>query len=153
MDNIKIFVDTNIFPEYIEHRKQYNYVKLLLDALRKGKFRGFVSQGGIYTLAYLTERSLKGYGIHRPELTEQLRVIMKGIVSIVEPIAMSSYSIHSAIDDILFKDMEDSFQYQCAVENKCNVLVTINMGDFSQADQNILEILSPKAFVEKYLQE
>ena len=52
----------------------------------------------------------------------------------------------SSVDDI-----EDSFQYQCAVQNKCDALVTINLKDYRNADTSAMEILSPEAFVSRFL--
>ena len=43
------------------------------------------------------------------------------------------------------------FEYQCAVQNKCDALVTINLKDYRNADTSAMEILSPEAFVSKYL--
>ncbi len=48
-------------------------------------------------------------------------------------------------------DAEDSFQYQCALQNKCDALITINLKDYSNADTAKMEILSPTEFVEKFL--
>ena len=76
---MKVFLDTNIFLEYFERRRQYEAVSQLLSAI------------------------------------------------------------------------EDSFQYQCAVQNKCDALVTINLKDYRNADPSAMEILSPEAFVSRYL--
>ncbi len=76
---MKVFLDTNIFLEYFECRRQYEAVSQLLSAI------------------------------------------------------------------------EDSFQYQCAVQNKCDALVTINLKDYRNADTSAMEILSPEAFVSRYL--
>ena len=76
---MKVFLDTNIFLEYFERRRQYEAVSQLLSAV------------------------------------------------------------------------EDSFQYQCALQNKCDALVTINLKDYGNADTSVMEILSPEAFVSKYL--
>ena len=51
----------------------------------------------------------------------------------------------------LFLDMENNFQYGCALENRCHVLITINANDFKNADSSQIEILTPAAFVEKYM--
>jgi predicted nucleic acid-binding protein len=48
-------------------------------------------------------------------------------------------------------DVEDSFQYQCAVQNKCDVLVTINLKDYRGVDNSRIEVLSPTEFASKYL--
>ncbi len=42
-------------------------------------------------------------------------------------------------------------KYRCALENRCHVLITINDNDFKNADQSQIEILTPSAFVEKYI--
>ena len=55
------------------------------------------------------------------------------------------------INDQAFDDVEDSFQYQCALQNKCDALITINLRDYRSADTSKLEILSPTEFVDKYL--
>ena len=56
-----------------------------------------------------------------------------------------------AVNNKAFTDIEDCFQYQCAMESRCDVLITINIDDFRGADQRHLEILTPSQFVEKYL--
>lgn len=76
---MKVFLDTNIFLEYFEQRREYQAVSQLLSAV------------------------------------------------------------------------EDSFQFQCAVQNKCDALVTINLRDYRGADTSQMEILSPTEYVEKYL--
>ena len=76
---MKVFLDTNIFLEYFERRRQYEAVSQLLSAI------------------------------------------------------------------------EDSFQYQCALQNKCDALVTINLKDYRNADTSAMEILSPEAFVSRFL--
>ena len=37
------------------------------------------------------------------------------------------------------------------LENRCHVLITINDNDYKNADQSRIEILTPSAFVEKYI--
>ena len=76
---MKVFLDTNIFLEYFERRRQYEAVSQLLSAI------------------------------------------------------------------------EDSFQYQCALQNKCDALITINLKDYRNADTSAMEILSPEAFVSRFL--
>lgn len=50
---MKIFLDTNIFVEYFEKRREYESVSLLLNAIEDGKIKAMVSVGCVYTLAYL----------------------------------------------------------------------------------------------------
>ena len=50
-----------------------------------------------------------------------------------------------------FKDLEDSFQYYCAVENECDCIVTINTKDFPAKD-NGLKVYDPKSFVDTFME-
>jgi predicted nucleic acid-binding protein len=51
----------------------------------------------------------------------------------------------------LLSAVEDSFQYQCGLQAKCDALVTINLRDYNNADTSKMVIMSPTEFVEKYL--
>ena len=90
-------------------------------------------------------------GIHKPEQTARLRKYLTEVLHVAELVDLSHYAAEQAIDDEHFSDIEDSFQYQCALENGCDVFVTINVDDFKNADQLQMEILTPAAFVDKYL--
>ena len=63
---MKVFLDTNIFLEYFEQRREYQAVSQLLSAVEDGKLKAVVSAGCVYTLAYLIRMELKRQGIHRP---------------------------------------------------------------------------------------
>ena len=45
---MKLFLDTNIFPEFIDRRAQYNEVCLLIDAIHDGHFEACISTGCMY---------------------------------------------------------------------------------------------------------
>ena len=148
---MRLFIDTNIILEFIDHRNAYESVRSILADIRDGKYEGFVSQGCVYTLAFLIERSLKARGIHKPEQTVQLRRLLMSILNMLEVAGITREDMVRALSNEDFTDIEDSFQYQCAVENRCDVLITINNGDFREADQRNLEVLTPMQFVEKYM--
>lgn len=46
---MKVFLDTNIFLEYFERRKQYKSVSQILSAIEDKRIDGVVSVGGVYT--------------------------------------------------------------------------------------------------------
>ncbi len=148
---MRLFLDTNIFPEFINRRAQYESVCHLIDAIVEGKHSACISTGCIYTLSFLFERSLKAQGIHKPEQTARLRSYLTEVLHVAELVDLPHYAAEQAINDEHFSDIEDSFQYQCALENGCDIFVTINVDDFKNADQLQIEILTPAAFVEKYL--
>ena len=56
-----------------------------------------------------------------------------------------------ALKDENFKDIEDSFQYYCALENDCDYIVTINLKDFPACDTII--ICSPEDFAKAQIEE
>lgn len=148
---MRLFVDTNIIIEYIEHRLQYDAVRKIMESFIKGDNTGLVSQGSIFTLAYLTEKALKANNIHRPELTERLRLTMTAILQLVEPVGITRGEMINAVMNADFTDIEDSFQYEYARRNRCGILITINVDDYKNADQSRIEILTPSAFVGKYM--
>lgn len=83
--------------------------------------------------------------------TEQLRRLLADVQATARIVSVSHESLNDALQDMAFTDLEDSFQYHCAMENECDVLLTINLKDYRHADQSKLEILTPAGFVQKYL--
>ena len=148
---MKVFLDTNIFLEYLQRRRQYQAVSQLLSAIEDKRIKAVVSAGCVYTLAYLIRMELKRQGIHRPEQTSRLRTILNVVLSMTTVAGVSHKRIVSGTNDLAFDDVEDSYQYQSALQNKCDALVTINLKDYRDADTSTIEILSPDTFVSKYL--
>ena len=148
---MKVFLDTNIFLEYLQRRRQYQAVSQLLSAIEDKRIKAVVSAGCVYTLAYLIRMELKRQGIHRPEQTNRLRTMLNIVLSMATVAGVSHKRIVSGTNDLAFDDVEDSYQYQCALQNKCDALVTINLKDYRDADSSAIEILSPEAFANEYL--
>ena len=148
---MKVFLDTNVFLKYFEQRLEYQAVGQLLSALEDGKLKAVVSVGCIYTLTYLIRMELKRKGIHRPEQTLRLRTMLNTVMSMVTVSGLSQKRINKGINETAFDDVEDSFQYQCGLQAKCDALITINLRDYNNADTSKMEIMSPTEFAEKYL--
>lgn len=49
------------------------------------------------------------------------------------------------------KDLEDSYQYYCAIENQCDLIVTFNTKHFVGKHNADIAIWSPDKFVDKYI--
>lgn len=148
---MKVFLDTNVFLEYFEQRRECQAVGQLLSAVEDGKVKAVVSAGCIYTLTYLIRMELKRKDIHRPEQTLRLRTMLNTVTSMVTVGGLSHKRIIKGINDTAFDDVEDSFQYQCGLQAKCDALVTINLRDYNNVDTSKMVIMSPTEFVEKYL--
>ena len=148
---MKLFLDTNIFAEFIGRRSQFEAVSQIVDAILNEEHSACISAGSIYTLAFIFERSLKAQDIHRPELTDRLRGYLSEVLSMATICPLSHAGAEAAVYDKAFADIEDSFQYRCALEAHCPVLLTINTNDFKNADQSVVAVMSPKEFIEKYM--
>ena len=148
---MRVFLDTNIFLEYFQRRTYHKEVSRIFDAIEDGNIKAYVSAGTIYTLAYLIRMELKRMQIHRPEQTIRLRTALNTILSLVSVGNVSHKNFQQGTNDNGFDDIEDSFQYQCAVQNKCDVIITINLHDYLGADFSKIQVLSPQEYVEKYL--
>ena len=103
-----------------------------------------------YTLAYLFEQILKHKGIHRPELTELVRKIVHSMLQLVPIGTMEQSDMLLGIKDSSFLDLEDSFQYQCALKNQCNYLISINIKDFPNTSNEIIAV-TPNEFVDRII--
>ena len=148
---MKVFIDTNIFAEYIFDREQSASVQKLFQAIKEGKIEAITSTASIYTMTYISEQMLKQKGIHRPELTEQVRKIIDSLLLLVHIGNMEHSDMIDATNDSSFSDIEDSFQYHCASRNQCNFLITINTKDFGQANQELMKVITPNEFASSYL--
>ena len=88
----------------------------------------------------------------RPEQTERLRKTLNTILSLVSVANINHKHLAIGVNDPLFDDIEDSFQHQCAMQNKCDAIITINLKDFNPSACNKIDVYSPKDFVNKFLQ-
>lgn len=148
---MRVFLDTNIFMEFVSHRKQEAKVFLIFKAIKENKLSAIVSVGGMYTIAYLLGRIFKQNDVHQPELNEKIRMGLNGQLNLAEVKDCSHETISEAINDERFIDIEDSFQYHCALQHDCDVLLTINKKDYKNVLGQIPEVLTPEEFVAKYL--
>ncbi len=148
---MKVFLDTNIFVEYFQKRDQYKYVNKIFKAIEDNKIQGVVSVGCVYTLAYLIRMQFKRINIYRPEQTQRLRETLNTILDLVTVGNINHKHLVTGVNDDLFDDVEDSFQYQCAIQNKCDALVTINLKDFNTSVCTKIDVYSPKDFVSIFL--
>ena len=76
--------------------------------------------------------------------------MVKNLLVYVDVVSISRDKIVEALGDENFKDIEDSIQYYCAIENESDYLITINTKHFKDAN-GTLEVISPTEFVRKYI--
>lgn len=146
---MRIFCDTNVIAELIEDRQYAGEVQLIL-ATKETVNQFYMSGASFFTLAYLIERFGKQQDIHRPMLTDFVRKTLRGLLRIFHVTNVDEAGLEACLNDSSFSDIEDSGQYQAALACKANILLTINIKDFKLADNQKIEILTPKEFLEKY---
>ena len=95
----------------------------------------------------MTERILHQKGLVRPELIEVQRNIFQALLSSYKVVPLKLGRILEAAGDLSFSDLEDSFQYQSALQVDCDVLLTFNIKDFKEAKQEDIKIMEPEAFL------
>ncbi len=148
-----IFCDTNIILEYLQQRAQAEQVgRILSDAIEKGH-QLFISIGSFYTITYLTERYLKKDALlSKVDRMEKLRYILNGVLDMFTLVGQSNECMRKGVNDILFEDLEDSYQASVATEMNCEILLTINERHFvSFSQESAINVMSPQAFIDKYI--
>lgn len=145
---MRIFLDTNVIMEYLCKRKNFLIEKSILDAAFLKAYDACMSSGCFYTLSYLLACFLKENGIHEPEKTTKVRETLISLMAFVSVVDLSEESFKKGLKDLTFKDLEDSYQYYCAIENHCDALITFNMKHFAGRHvANNLILYTPQEFV------
>lgn len=147
---MRIFVDTNVFIEYIEKRIYFREVRLLFDVLEEKIHTGYISGGSFYTIAYIIDRGLRRKGVCNPERSLQVRSALLQILDLVDVVNIGNDDLLIGVSDTSFTDLEDSFQYHTALKARCDVLVTLNIKDFKPVGGSV-RIISPEDFVREFL--
>ena len=62
---------------------------------------------------------------------------------------ISNEELNKGIWDTNFTDIEDSYQYQNAIAEQCEYLITLNKKDFHPRNEQI-EIVTPDEFIKEY---
>lgn len=147
---MKVFLDANVIMEYLGKRKFYDSVSNILRFAYQTSIDACISASIVDNVVYLLGIHLKKEGIQEPEKRNTIRMMLIKLLSYIDVIDISQSSVLQALSDENFKDLEDSLQYHCALENNCDCVVTINTKDFPLSNDDI-EVLSPLQFVDKYL--
>lgn len=111
----------------------------------------FLGASIIDNLVYLLGMNLKRQEIKEPEKRNKIRQMLIALLKFIDVVDISKTAVIDALSDLSFKDLEDSLQYHCALENKCSCLITINFKDFPASNEEI-EVLIPILFVTRYIE-
>ncbi|SEI97469.1 Predicted nucleic acid-binding protein, contains PIN domain [Dyadobacter sp. SG02] len=137
---MRLFIDTNVVLDHAFSRTtgQPYEAKYILSWADQQRVPMFVSIGSIYTFAYMMHKN----GIRSSELTKRL-------LSYLHIFQVAEHDLGSLRSALVrnFRDVEDAFQYQCALKNNCDYLITNNLRDYRAQNEENMIIMSPLHFI------
>ena len=134
----KVFIDTNIFIDYIDNREGADLAQNIFNIAAKGKIILYASTLTFANMAYV---------IKKRRTKEEVLNILGHFEQCVEVLPMDRQQLRNAIDQPC-KDFEDMLQYQCAAAGNSEVFVTNNVKDYREFCE--LPLLSSRDFLLYY---
>lgn len=149
---MNIFCDTNIIMEYLQQRQFAAQVGQILSHASQNHDELYISVGSFYTITYLAERYLKAdASLTKMERIARLRLILNGILETFRLANQFMDTMRAGVNDVLFDDLEDSYQAHVAIDMGCDVLLTINEKHFLRFNNSsAIKMLTPSAFIETF---
>lgn len=136
---MKVFIDTNVFLDYIQQRPEgWKEAEVIFFLAIHGDVELLVSDLTIANMRYVTRKDI---GL------EQFYAVMKGLRPYYHIVPLGGSVVDKAYQ-IESKDFEDALQYFAAEQAGADCVVTRNLKDFGFALAT--EALEPKAFLSKY---
>lgn len=133
----RLFLDTNFILDYLVREDYKETSQEFLEYLVRQDYKCYVSYLSVANFAY----------IERKKPREVVRSYIKTILELFEIVPNNKKQISEAIA-IEAVDFEDILQYQAALSAKCDCIITRNEKHFAFSN---IPVLSPSAFIEKYL--
>ena len=125
----KIFVDTDIVLDLLSGRlPHFNYAAELFSLADENSIKLYVSSLTFANVNYILSRQLSAV---------QVRKILLKFKTIITVLSVNDKIIELALASD-FHDFEDAIQYNTAIENGINILLTRNLKDFKKAEISIL---------------
>ena len=131
----KVLVDTDIVLDLLAKRELFFLEAQELFTLSdKKKIKLFVSSLTFANTYYVLSQNLK---------IENTRKILRKFKLLVNVLPMDDKIIDLSLDSD-FKDFEDAIQYNTALENNLNLIITRNLKDFKQS---VLPVLTARDYL------
>jgi len=135
---MKVLIDTNVVIDLLAQREpHYNSSAKLFTIANGKKLNAYVSALTIVTTHFIVSRELSE--------TETRKVIRK-FKSIVKILDLESRLVDLALDSD-FKDFEDAIQFQTAIVNNLDAIITRNKRDFKKS---AIPVYTTEEFLELY---
>ena len=148
---MRIFLDTNVILEYFLDREEGKTADRLFTFLLEQKHSLFMTVGSFYTMIFLVDKYLrKERGLQGQVRLQVLRELMSDILRVIKVAGHNKSSLLRGINDVEYKDIEDSCQYQAAQRAGCEVLITFNDVDYPVAEGVVPCVMTPQEFLDSY---
>lgn len=136
----KILLDTNVILDLVLKRENYyEDVKVIFDLIVNDKIEGYICANILSDIYYI----IRKYFIN----VRDRKDIIRGLINIFNIIDVRKMDVICAIKLVDMEDFEDAIQYQCAVMNNLDYLVTRNEKDYKNCSK--VKIINPKNLVQK----
>ena len=136
---MKVFIDTNIFLDYIQQRPEgWKEAEIIFFLAIHGDIELLVSDLSIANMRYVTRKDIA---------LEHFYAVMKGLRPFYHIVTLGSSVVDKAYQ-VETKDFEDALQYYAAEQAGADCVVTRNLKDFDFAIT--VETLEPRDFLSKY---
>lgn len=139
-----VFFDTNVLLDHALLR-QDTYASeaiQLLEWCEQGELMGLVSTGSWYSLTYVLRK--------RWGNTDELREKLTAYLLLLQVISTDSGVLREALSEPR-RDLEDAYQYFTALRYGAAYFITANIKDFLPLEQAALPVVTPDAFLRKFL--
>src|SRR5574344_1328606 len=128
---MRIFIDTNILLDYICRREPFfESARVLIKLCIEGKESGIIAAHSIINIDYISK---KQYSM------QERRFILENLCKFFEVETVNRDKLVNAVKNADFSDLEDGIQYECALIQKADYIITRNPKDFKNS---IIPILS-----------
>lgn len=125
---MKVFVDTNVVIDFYDQRGEFYYpAAIIFDLAHKGDIQLYVSAITFVNAFFILRKSYS-----RDDLYQS----MLGLASLCEITDVNKAIIKKCLA-LERKDFEDSVQYESALLQQVDVIVTRNVKDFKDFAENV----------------
>ena len=134
----KVLIDTNIVIDLLAQREPfYKSTSRLFTLASKKQINAYVSSLTLVTTHFVVSRELSE--------TETRKIIRK-FKAIINVLDLKESYINTALDSE-FRDFEDAIQYQTAVSNNLEAIITRNKRDFKKS---LIPVYTTEEFLELF---
>ena len=121
---MRAFLDTNVILEFFLDREAGKTACQLFAKLQEQKHSLYMTVGSFYTMIFLVDKYLKRErGLQGDVRLQVLRELMSDILRVIKVAGHDSASLLRGINDLHYRDIEDSCQFQAAKKAGCKVLI------------------------------